>query len=237
MPTKLRNTKINLTILKKTKRNKKELSPLDFHEDIKPLLNPDFTIIYLNCNNYSLIKDINKELKGKCKIIIYITKIEELSKAKKILDKKNIIVLYSNFEINNLKSHAADIVFCENILGNNDNNSLLIKEINRVLKQKGHFIFVESIILDKPFYTIRSFYKKHIDPKIKIIISNFKRKLKNIKNSKYDIVISGESNFTYNSVNSPSLEDFYDFLINKINKHEKIDINNMNIVIKGERGI
>ena len=237
MPSKLRNTQINLTILQKSKRNKKAASPLDFNKDIKCLLKPDSTIIYLNCNNYSLIKDMNKALKRKCKIIIYITKIEELSKVRKILDKKNIIILYSNFEINNLKSHIADIVLCEDILGNNDNNLLLIKEINRVLKQKGHFILVESILLEKPFYTIKSFYKKHIEPKIKIIIFNFRRKLKNIKNSKYDIEISGESNFAYNSVSSSSLDDFYAFFINKINKHEKIIFNNMTIVIKGERGI
>lgn len=236
MPSKLQNTKINLTILKKSKGNKKITLPIDFNKDIKNLIKPDFTIIYLNCNNYSLIKDINRYLKGKCRIIIYISKIEELSKARKILDKKNIIVLYSNFEINNLKSHAADLVFCEDILVNNDNNSLLIKEINRVLKQKGHFILIESILMDKPFYTIRSFYKKYIDLKIKIIINNFKKKLKNIKNSRYDIEISGDSNFIYTSNNSSSLDDFYDFLIIKINKHEKIIIDNMHIVIKGERG-
>lgn len=236
MPSKLRNTKINLTLLKKSKGKMKIISPLDFNKDIKNILRPDYTIIYLNCNNYPLIKDINRYLKGKCKIIIYISKIEELSKARKILDKKNIIVLYSNFEINNLKSHAADIVFSENILVNNDNNALLIKEINRVLKQKGHFIFIESILIDKHFYTVRSFYKKHIELKIKIIINNIRKKIKNMKNSKYDVEIFGESNFIYDVNNSFSLEQFYDFLINKINRHEKIIIENMHIVIKGERG-
>ena len=244
MASKLKDVNINIDIFdtinedkNEDKEEKKEVTLLDVDKDFKNIFNPNFTIVYLNCSNYSLIKSINKILKGECRIIVYISDQAELIKAKKRLNKKNIIVLSSKFEINNLKSHIVDIIFCENILGSNGNNLLLIKEVNRVLKQKGHFIFFESIFLNKSFHSIKSFYKKRIEPKIKIVITGMIRKLKIIKNSEYDINISGTSNFIYNSNKTNTLNNFYDFLIDLKKNNKKVVFNKLNFVIKGTRGI
>ncbi len=237
MFSKLKDINIDISITKESNEYDKENIILDFNKDFKNILKPGFTIVYLNCNNYSLIKRINKVLKDECRIIIYLSNADDLIKAKKLLNKKNTIILYSNFEINNLKSHVADLVLCENLLGTNGNNILLIKEINRVLKQKGYFMFFESIFLDNPFYSIKTFYKKRMEPKIKLILTNMLKKLKNIKNSEYEINLSGESNFIYSSNDSGSLNDFYNFLININNENRKIILNDIDITIKGTRGI
>ena len=228
---------INICISSDLKGNDEEKNLLDINYNLKDTFKPNLTIVYLNCSNYLLIKNINKILKGDCRIIVYISKLEELAIAKKKLNRKNIIVLYSNFEINNLKSHIADVILCENILGSNGNNLILIKEINRVLKQKGYYIFFESIFLNTSFYTVKSFYKKKIEPKVKIIITNIIRKLKKIKNSEYNLNISGKSNFNYNSDEVVALNNFYDFLIGLNKENKEVIFNNLDIIVKGARGI
>jgi hypothetical protein len=236
MSSKLKKINININSSNNINDEKKELYLLDKSRDLKFFLKPKFTIVFLNCSNHFLVKSINKKLKGECKIIVYVSKQEELAVIKSKLNRKNVIVLYSNFEINNLKSHIADLIICENILGQNGNNLLLIKEINRVLKQRGHFVFFESIVLDNPFYVIKSFYKKRIEPRIKIIVSNMMKKLKKVKNSEYDMDISGVSNFNYNSEDIDALDSFYIFLINLIKKNKKVLLNNFDVFIKGSRG-
>lgn len=236
MASKIKDVNINIEISDDIIENKKEKYFSDINKELKSILEPHSTIVFLNCSNYSLVKSINKALKGECRIIVYISGQDELAKAKSIFNRKNIIVLYSNFEINNLKSHIADIILCENILGNNGNNLLLIKEINRVLKQKGHFLFFESIFLNRSFRPIKSIYKKRIVPEIKIVIVNMIRKLKIIKNSEYDLNISGSGSLNYNSDDLNPLNDFYDYLIDLKKNNKEVIFNDLTMFIPGNRG-
>ena len=62
------------------------------------------------------------------------------------------------------------------------------------------------------------------------------RKLKIIKNSEYDLNISGSGSLNYNSDDLNPLNDFYDYLIDLKKNNKEVIFNDLTMFIPGNRG-
>lgn len=105
-----------------------------FRKYLKNYINNNSIILDAGCGNNGIIS----EFKSTTRLIIGIDVNEKLLSENKIVDKKII----ADLEHIPLDSNSVDIVISEFVLEHLDNPSLAFKEILRILKPKGAFIFI-----------------------------------------------------------------------------------------------
>lgn len=202
-----------------------------FLEKINSFLSPDSTIITVEINDIPLIKRIYTNLSKKCKIIIYLKDKKEALKARNTLDEKEIIVINKTFEKNDVKSNIADFVIGNNVLKQKGKNGDYIKEINRVLKSRGNFIFFELVNAEKN--GIEKNYNKRVkESPIFYSICAIQNKLNHIKNGEYALEIFNADKKKAANNKIKSLKELSIFLKEKTSYHEMLS-SDLTFVLSG----
>lgn len=202
--------------------------------DIRPYIKENSNILCLNAPETEIIKQITSKKFKNLSLTVFE---KDLSKALNLRNEfgtKNIQIL--NGEINEglLKSASIDLIIGKNVLGDPSKNRFLLKEVKRILKNNGGFIFSELVYLKKPINKFYNYFKNKGNAKFSSVIFNFQRKLKKLEDCEYEIKIIGNGNFYFNSRDVNSLQEFCDLLGYKSYERTNILSQILLIVVKGK---
>ncbi|HPY86579.1 MAG TPA: hypothetical protein PLG34_01175 [Spirochaetota bacterium] len=204
------------------------------YEDIKPYVRDNSNILCLNSPETALIKQILAKRYKNLSMTIFEKDLSRALNLRNEFRSKNIQII--NGEINEglLKSASIDLVIGKNILGDPSRNGFLLKEIKRVLKNTGGFVFSELVYLKKPINKFYNYFRNKGDDKFSSVIFDFQRKLKKLEGREYEIKIIGDGNFYFNSRDVNSLQEFCDLLGYKSYERTNILSQIFLIVVKGK---
>jgi len=234
MSVRIKNVSINIekTINHKIRNFEKENNVLKY---LKKNIKSEFNAIEIYNEDVDLIKNISNMLGKDSFYISYFSSLTDAVKARTAINKKNVLIINSDFINNDLRSAIADIMIIKDILLNYENYDLF-KELNRVLKSDGIILFKENITIEKIKTAAANAIVKKSENYFTSGIKIFLDKLRLIKNIEYSIYITGISDFIYiGKGNLNKLYDFCDFLFDK-SKKKDFALKEFRIILLGIRG-
>jgi len=201
----------------------------------KNIIKPESNIIDVYNEDLNLIKNFSSLLNKEAFFISFFLGSAEAIKTRKMIQKKNVMVLNSLFSNNDIKSFFADILIAKNLFTRN-NNIEIFKEINRVLKENGHFYIKEYLTINQ----IKKFANKQLiknnENPFCFIFDYFQNIIKYLKNIEYSVEISGYSNFIFISKgNINKLNEFCSFTYEKLLKNNDLEIKDLTVTFYGKK--